>query len=176
MCDRYALVSSQTGVPARFFIFDTQNPDFLAHGYCQKVDNGLNWLILDKEKPEDKTYLIVRNGRTPEDLIASLGLSQFFIQFKNDSSMYAISTYDKIKHTATIEFAGSAVDVNLNKELISAIWIKEPYTFFRPNNNDEMERMTKLMIFNYTPSNLSINFSRPWNWGNATNPWNGDLE
>ena len=75
--------------------------------------------------------------------------------------MYAISTYDKIKHTATIEFAGSAVDVNLNKELISAIWIKEPYTFFRPNNNDEMERMTKLMIFNYTPSNLSINFSRP---------------
>ena len=55
----------------------------------------------------------------------------------------------------------SSPDTIRNKELISAIWIKEPYTFFRPNNNDEMERMTKLMIFNYTPSNLSINFSRP---------------
>jgi hypothetical protein len=65
--------------------------------------------------------------------------------------MYAINTYNKDKHSATIEFAASAIDVNLDKEFISAIWIKEPYTFLYPNNNNEMERMTKLMIFNYTP-------------------------
>ena len=65
--------------------------------------------------------------------------------------MYAVNTYNKEKHLATIEFASSTLDVNLDKEFISAIWIREPYTFFRPNNNDEMERMTKLMIFNYAP-------------------------
>lgn len=176
MCDRYALVSSQTGVPARFFIFDTQNPDFLAHGLCQKVDCGLNWLILDKNKPDDKRYLIVRNGRTPEDLIASLGLSQFFIQFENDNSMYAVSTYDKEKHNATIEFAGSALDISLDKEDISSIWIKEPYTFLHPNNNDEMERMTKLMIFDYVPIDSQKDYDRPWNWGPAINPWNGNIK
>ena len=183
MCERYALVSSQSGVPARFFIFDTQDENFLAHGFCQKVDNSLNWLILDKNKPEDKCYLIVRSGRTPEDLIASLGLSQFFIQFKNDSGMYAVNTYNKEKHLATIEFAGSTLDVNLDKEFISAIWIKEPYTFLHPNNNNEMERMTKLMIFNYAPvvapdeNDFAQRDSivKPWNWSEAINPWNWSI-
>jgi hypothetical protein len=35
--------------------------------------------------------------------------------------MYAVNTYNKEKHLATIEFAGSALDVNLDKEFISAI-------------------------------------------------------
>ena len=35
--------------------------------------------------------------------------------------MYAVNTYNKEKHLATIEFAGSTLDVNLDKEFISAI-------------------------------------------------------
>lgn len=170
MCERYALVSSQDGVPARFFIFDTQDPLFLMHGECQTVDGGLSWLVLNKESPEKRTGLIVRTGATPQDLIASLGLSQFFIQFKDNSSMYAVHTYNKKTHTATIEFAGSALDINLNRELISAIWIKEPYTYFNGYSIDNMEKMTKLMIFKYTPS--SSNNPLGYNvWSQAIDPW-----
>jgi hypothetical protein len=77
---------------------------------------------------------------------------------------------------ATIEFAGSALDVNLDKEFISAIWIKEPYTFLHPNNNNEMERMTKLMIFNYAPVVAQRgSIVKPWNWSPAINPWNWSI-
>ena len=167
--DRYALVSSQDGTPARFFIFDTQEPSFLQQGgSIEQIDSGLAWLNIKDNDRIKRLGLIVRSANEPQRLIASLGLSQFFIQFNDDSSLFAVQTFNKENGRASVEIAGSAVDIDLDKEVIKSIWIKEPYTYFDGSNIDNMEKMTKLMLFSYKPHSDggSVN-----NWSHAADPW-----
>lgn len=171
MCERYALVSNQDGYPARFFIFDTQDEQFLAHKGCLEiVPRGMSWISIKDEKGNKRLGLIVRSASNPRDLIASLGLSQFFIQFKHDSTLYAVRNYNRETHIASIEFAGSILDVDMKKEMIESVWIKEPCAYFNGNTIDNMEIMTKLMLFDYRPmiSNNPLGYN---NWSQAQDIW-----
>jgi hypothetical protein len=175
---RYQLVSSQSGVPARFFIFDVESQYFKEHGRIEPV-LGANtcWLLINNGKEDINIGFVIRSADRPDDLIASLGLSQFFLQFKDDSSLYAVLRYDKTTHVADIEFSGSILGIDLGKEYINSVWVKEPYNYFDGNALDNMEIMTKLMMFDFKPNKISKEGTIGYNpWGSAIDPWNKFLQ
>jgi hypothetical protein len=172
MLERYALVSSLDGTPARFFIFDTKNPKFPAEVKEKPNEFGTSWLMVKNKK----IGLIVRTAKMPIDLIASLGISKFYVQPHHTDSLLAVEQYDPVTHIASGHcLSDDKVCFDLFSLGVESVWIREPYVMCDAHGCDNMEIMCKLMMFEYNDNPDPTNSFGYNNWSKAIDPWTFEL-